>query len=501
MRSVVTSLIRVAVVSAVVATGLVGMTQTAFALSTGCASMNGAAVDGVYNNGSIVGDFEAGEVLTFDVSDATGLLAGLVATQDNLVGTLGYVPASLSVTVPGKIVYAITTSAHYTLSWNVLLASQDPTWLVSCNADSDGDGVPDSTDNCPQTPNPDQADIDHDGRGDACDSVNDDVDSDGVFNVDDNCPNLYNPDQADSDHDGIGDACDGVDDDVDGDGVANTVDNCPNVPNASQTDTDGDGIGDACDPVNGLDLDGDGVTNAVDNCPNVSNASQTDTDHDGVGNACDANDDNDAVPDAQDACPLVFGTRADGCPNNAPAVQINLPLGKVPLNPTSTTAITATASDDVAVSSVTFSIGSRVLCVDTAAPYSCSWKPAETEVGTQVVKAVARDGQGSTSTATRTVVVTKFKPAIKVALGAVPGKKTQVRAVGHLLLPAGTTAARACSGIVTVTVKAGTKSRVVKTALKRTGSTCGFVTAPMPKPIGKAVVTAKFAGNAILSAI
>lgn len=35
--------------------------------------------------------------------------------------------------------------------------------------DSDGDGVPDSEDNCPMVPNPDQSDIDSDGVGDLCD--------------------------------------------------------------------------------------------------------------------------------------------------------------------------------------------------------------------------------------------------------------------------------------------------------------------------------------------
>ena len=35
--------------------------------------------------------------------------------------------------------------------------------------DGDGDGVPDAEDNCPATPNPDQADSDGDGFGDACD--------------------------------------------------------------------------------------------------------------------------------------------------------------------------------------------------------------------------------------------------------------------------------------------------------------------------------------------
>ena len=63
--------------------------------------------------------------------------------------------------------------------------------------DHDGDGVPDLADNCggppyALVPNPDQADTDDDGAGDACD----------------NCPTVCNPGQQDSDGDGVGDACD-----------------------------------------------------------------------------------------------------------------------------------------------------------------------------------------------------------------------------------------------------------------------------------------------------
>ncbi|MBN2817734.1 MAG: T9SS type A sorting domain-containing protein [Bacteroidales bacterium] len=61
----------------------------------------------------------------------------------------------------------------------------DPLPNLIATEDSDNDGVVDLTDNCIDTYNPDQADMDNDGIGDVCD----DSDLDGIVDSEDHCPN------------------------------------------------------------------------------------------------------------------------------------------------------------------------------------------------------------------------------------------------------------------------------------------------------------------------
>lgn len=197
----------------------------------------------------------------------------------------------------------------------------------SNDSDTDLDAIAYYMDNCPTTPNFDQADSDGDKIGDACeiDSDNDGICDPGKTGAactgSDNCPNTANANQSDIDKDTNGDACD-LDDD--GDGVVDTTDNCPVKINADQLDTDKDGLGDVCDPnptVFDGDSDKDGIDDKNDNCPSVKNKDQENNDKDTKGDACDPDDDNDGICDKDEKDASCTGS--DNCKNIANMNQVD----------------------------------------------------------------------------------------------------------------------------------------------------------------------------------
>ena len=118
--------------------------------------------------------------------------------------------------------------------------------------DSDGDGIPDAADNCPSVSNPDQADFDSDGQGNACD---DDDDNDGTPDISDAFP-LDPTESVDTDADGIGNNAD-IDDDNDGlpdvveTNTGTYVSPTDTGTNPLDSDSDGDGVRDGLEVIAG----------------------------------------------------------------------------------------------------------------------------------------------------------------------------------------------------------------------------------------------------------
>lgn len=156
-------------------------------------------------------------------------------------------------------------------------------WLASLEytpalaVDSDGDGVLDDVDQCPNV-----VGVRENG---GCPP---DRDRDGVADALDACPDVFG--QAD---------LRGCPPDMDGDGVPDAQDKCPKVYGVAQNG--------GCPP----DSDKDGVWDEVDACPTVPGPKEN--------RGCPPDADRDGVPDAEDACPDVRGVRStnkafDGCP-------------------------------------------------------------------------------------------------------------------------------------------------------------------------------------------
>ena len=223
---------------------------------------------------------------------------------------------------------------------------------IPASSDPDNDGIVTSQDNCPNTWNVDQLNLDMDGDGDACDTdidgddvtnsipldlshpsnidmcpftwannskdsngdgCEDDSDADGIPDYLDLCPG--SDDGVDLDQDGIIDGCDIYPGDTDNDGVVNLSDNCIFIYNPDQGNLDGDLQGDECDG----DIDGDGITNTVpldvenpanlDKCPYTNVSGFVDDDNDGCidhvvyDNNTNNDTDNDGILNEFDICP------------------------------------------------------------------------------------------------------------------------------------------------------------------------------------------------------
>ena len=142
-----------------------------------------------------------------------------------------------------------------------------------------------------------------------------DTDGDGIYDKHDACPEVPGLEEFNG--------CP----DSDGDGIKDSEDTCPLLAGTLEfegcPDTDGDGVSDnndACPNVAGLaslqgcpDTDGDKIVDSNDKCPNVAGPKEND--------GCPWPDsDGDSVLDKDDDCPSEAGTVANnGCPEIYPS--------------------------------------------------------------------------------------------------------------------------------------------------------------------------------------
>ena len=101
--------------------------------------------------------------------------------------------------------------------------------LTGMRIDSDGDGIPDDVDQCPDMPE------DRDGFQDEDGCPDFDNDNDGIYDAQDQCPN------EPEDFDGFDDADGCPDLDNDHDGIPDKLDKCPNTPRYIDGVKDSDG--------------------------------------------------------------------------------------------------------------------------------------------------------------------------------------------------------------------------------------------------------------------
>lgn len=208
------------------------------------------------------GTFEAAVGLKVKVTDAIGLR--LEARDVLLVPAEEYSKAHINNVVAGAgLVFA----------------------FGGADQDSDGDGVPDKQDQCPNTP----LGCKVDANGCPIDS-----DGDGVCDGIDSCPESPRGATVDAK---------GCPTDTDGDRVWDGIDQCADTPRGCTVDARG------CPS----DSDGDGVCDGVDLCPNTPQRCKVDA------TGCSIDTDGDGVCDGLDQCadtPLGTKVEADGCPPN-----------------------------------------------------------------------------------------------------------------------------------------------------------------------------------------
>jgi hypothetical protein len=160
--------------------------------------------------------------------------------------------------------------------------------------------------------------------------------------------------------------------------------------------------------------------------------------------------------------------------------------------------VTFTASAAAGLKSAAVILGSRTLCVVSAAPFSCDFTPQGSDVGGQTLRIVATDAFGQTAEVSRTVTVSRFVAKLKLSVAKKSTKAGIKRTLkGSVSFPSAVTANQACQGKVVLTIKRSGRS-IINQEVPLT-KRCTFERSITTKRSSQFSAKVTFGGNTVLS--
>jgi hypothetical protein len=156
------------------------------------------------------------------------------------------------------------------------------------------------------------------------------------------------------------------------------------------------------------------------------------------------------------------------------------------------------ASAPAGLKSAAVILGSRTLCVLSAAPFSCEFTPTGADVGGQSLRVVVTDALGQTAEASRNVTVSRFVAKLKLRVAKKSTKAGIKRTIkGTVALPSGVTTAQGCQGKVVLTIKRSGRSIINQEV--PLSKRCTFTRSITTKRASRFSAKVTFGGNAVLN--